>query len=269
MILELAFCLAQTGSTKADLPYVEKGTEEQKLDLYLPAKRPFKTILFAYGGGWHSGSRKNMAVLGKRFQDLGYACAMIGYRLMPPHQWPAQIDDAADASAWVEKHIGEYGGDPKQVWLAGHSSGAQLVLLLVTDSSWLAKRGIKPTDFRGVIGLSTPLDLEPQGKGVFADGLMAGQGAAVFGRHVATMKQASPIDHIPGITAPPVLLLAGDGDMPGFADDEKRFADLANKAGAKVTYAVVAGKDHMGVVRGLMDDDDAVFKKVKAFVGAP
>src|SRR4051794_37846907 len=101
--------LGHLGATVVpDIPYVDRATEKQKLDLYLPVKRPFKTILFAYGGGWHSGSRKNMAMLGKRFQSLGYGCAMIGYRLNPPDKWPAQIDDAADAAAWTLKHISEY-----------------------------------------------------------------------------------------------------------------------------------------------------------------
>lgn len=259
------FLLSGSAEVKPDIPYVAKPTEEQKLDLYLPAKRPFKTIVFAYGGGWHSGSRKNMEPIGKRFQSLGYGCAMIGYRLSPAYKWPAQIDDAADAATWVEKHIGEYGGDPKQVWLAGHSSGAHLVVLLGCDASWLAKRGTKPTDFRGVIGISTPIDLEPHNKAQFADGLMAGHGADVFGRDIPTMRDASPISHVNGMSAPPILLLVGDGDLPGLAEDAKRLAATVPKA----VCVVVEGRNHMSMVTGLVNDGDAVMKCIAEFVGSP
>lgn len=36
-----------------------------------------------------------------------------------PGYHPAYIDDAAAAVAWVMKHIGEYGGDPTRVYVAG------------------------------------------------------------------------------------------------------------------------------------------------------
>src|SRR5689334_14250658 len=51
--------------TKANLPRVEKdvpyadGGDQQMIDLYLPGKRDFLTVVFTYGGGWHSGSRKS------------------------------------------------------------------------------------------------------------------------------------------------------------------------------------------------------------------
>lgn len=260
-----ALCLRfESAEVKPDIPYVAKPTEEQKLDLYIPAKHPFKTVIFAYGGGWHSGSRKSMEPIGRRLQSLGYGCAMIGYRLSPAYKWPAQIEDAADAAVWVEKHIGEYGGDPKGVWLAGHSSGAQLVVLLATDASWLAKRGAKPADFRGVIGISTPIDLEPHGKGLFADGLMAGHGADVFGRDIPTMRDASPISHLKGITAPPILLLVGDSDLPGLSADAKRFAGAVPNA----TCVVVDGRNHMSMVTGLVNDGDAVMKRIAEFIGS-
>src|SRR5690348_2210774 len=95
--------------TKANLPGVERnvpyaaGGDQQMLDLYLPAKRGFMTVVFTYGGGWHTGSRKSVAAIGKKLQGLGYGGALLSHRLAPKDKFPAQIEDVAEAFAWVKK----------------------------------------------------------------------------------------------------------------------------------------------------------------------
>jgi len=46
---------------------------------------------------------------------------------------PAHIQDAAAAFAWVKRHIADYGGNPDQVFVIGHSAGAYLAVLLALD----------------------------------------------------------------------------------------------------------------------------------------
>jgi hypothetical protein len=41
-----------------DLPYADGG-DHWMLDVYLPDKEGFTTVVFTYGGGWHSGGRKS------------------------------------------------------------------------------------------------------------------------------------------------------------------------------------------------------------------
>jgi dienelactone hydrolase len=55
---------------------------------------------------------------------------------------PAYIRDAAAAVAWTFKHIAEYGGDPSQIYVSGHSAGGYLSLMLALDKSWLAAENI-------------------------------------------------------------------------------------------------------------------------------
>src|SRR5262249_38651356 len=121
---------------EADISYAHGG-DQQKLDLYLPEGEGFTTIIYVFGGGWHTGSRKSVTPIGTKLQSLGYGCALISHRLSPQHRFPAQIDDVAAAFAWVKKNIASKRGDPKRVFLMGHSSGAHLVLLLATDAKYL------------------------------------------------------------------------------------------------------------------------------------
>lgn len=256
------------GPVELDVPYAAGG-EERKLDLYLPDRKPFATVVFTFGGGWHTGSRKSVTPVGREFQKLGYGCALLSHRLSPKDRFPAPIEDVAAGFAWIKKHIAEKGGDSKRVFLMGHSSGAHLSLLLAADGKYLAKCGLGPQDVAGVVGLSPPVDLEPRtgGRG-FGDALMGGRGADVFSRDVEVMKDASPIRHV-SKALPPVLLIVGERDFPMLEGDAKEFVKRAREQKATATWFVTPGRDHMGVVRALLDEKSDVMRKVRAFLGKP
>jgi len=249
-----------------DIPYAEGG-DQQKLDLYLPDKKGFATIVFTYGGGWHSGSRKSVTPIGMKLQSLGFGCALLSHRLSPKDKFPAQIEDVAAGFAWVKKNIAERGANPKQVFLMGHSSGAHLSLLLAADPQYLAKHKLSPADIAGVIGLSSPVDLEPRKdrKG-FGDSLMAGRGADVFSRDVGIMKAASPAQHVTK-DLPPVLLVVGEHDFPMLEGDAKGIVEKAKGFNVAATMFVAKDRDHMGVVKSLIEDKSPVMEQVLAFLG--
>jgi acetyl esterase/lipase len=191
------------------------------------------------------------------------------HRLAPKDRFPAQIEDVAAAFAWVKKHIGAKGGDPRRVFLMGHSSGAHLSLLLASDAKYLARHRLSPADIAGVVGLSAPVDLQPRAdKKGFGDALLAGQGAEVFGRDAALMKAASPIQHV-GRELPPTLLIVGERDFPMLAGDAQAFAAKAKAVGVAVGVFVAKGRDHLGVVRSLLEDKSPVLERVLAFLRRP
>ncbi len=256
------------GSVELDIPYAPGG-DQQKLDLYLPAGKGFTTFVFTYGGGWHTGSRKSVAPVGEKLQSQGYGCALLSHRLSPKDRFPAQVEDVAAGFAWVKRHIAGKGGDPGRIFLMGHSSGAHLSLLLATDPKYLGKHGLTPRDIAGVIGLSPPVDLEPRadGKG-FGDVLLRGRGADVFSRDPAVMRDASPVRHL-SCELPPVLLIVGERDFPMLEADAGTFVQRAREQKATAASFVSKGRDHMGVVRALLDDRSDVSEKVRSFVSKP
>jgi acetyl esterase/lipase len=258
----------QTPPTELDIHY-GTASEKQILDLFVPAKKGFATIVYTYGGGWHTGSGKSSAPIAEKFRTLGYGCVLISHRLSPPDVFPAQAEDLAAAVAWVKANIAARGGDAKRIILAGHSSGAHLSLLLATDPRYLAARHLTIADIEAVIGLSPPVDLSrhPGGHG-YGDVLLVGHGADAFKRDEALMKDASPIEHLTrGL--PPTLLVVGEHDFPMLEADARAFARTAESFGNKVQVVVAPGKDHMGVARGMLDDNDAVFHAVKMFLLRP
>ena len=121
-----------------DLPYKPDGAtnyerERCKLDLYLPAGRQgFATIVWFHGGGLQNGDKGgNIAIgLAERFSSEGIAVASVNYRLSPQVKYPAYIEDAAAAMAFLRKQISSYGGSDKLIFVSGHSAGGYLTAMV-------------------------------------------------------------------------------------------------------------------------------------------
>ena len=140
-----------------DIPYVSAGDtstyrkERCKLDIYYPAtKKDYKTIIWFHGGGLEGGN--------KEFRDellnAGIAIVSPNYRLYPYCKNPQYTQDAAAAVAWVFHHIEEYGGDPLQIYMGGHSAGGYLTLMLALDKAYLNSENIDADAVKGYFSVS-------------------------------------------------------------------------------------------------------------------
>lgn len=135
--------------TYFDIPYLKNAADMQKLDLYLPEKQDFDTILWFHGGGIEGGSRKDN-IFASSVVKKGYAFVSAEYRMYPNAHFPDFVEDAAAAVAWVISHIKEYGGSGK-VYVSGESAGAYLTMMLCMDQHYLADAGIDQKQIAGYI----------------------------------------------------------------------------------------------------------------------
>lgn len=125
--------------------------ERCKLDVYYPqTKKGFKTIVWFHGGGLEGGDRD----LRNELKNAGVAVVAATYRLFPRAKNPEYTQDAAAAVAWTFKHIAEYGGDPNQIYVGGHSAGGYLTLMLALDKRYLEAEGIDADRVKGYFPVS-------------------------------------------------------------------------------------------------------------------
>ena len=115
-------------------------------------------VVFFYGGSWNSGSRDDYGFVGEALASRGIVVVIADYRLYPQVRYPAFLQDNAHAVAWTYQHIAEHGGDPHQLYVMGHSSGAYNASMLALDPRWLKAVNLSPTMLKGWIGLAGPYD---------------------------------------------------------------------------------------------------------------
>lgn len=230
-------------------------------DLDENAKAP--VLVFFYGGSWRMGDRDEYDFLARSFTNLGYVVVLPNYRLFPQVKWPSMVEDSAAALAWTHDNIAQYGGDPEQIVLSGHSAGAYNAVMAVIDPQWLAKHGKNDTIIRGIAPLAGPFDFYP----FDSDSTKNSFGNA------DDPKMTQPVNFARG-DAPPMLLLTGDSDKTVQPRNSKELQKRLVQAGGEAEYGEYAGLGHADIIMAasslfaskapVIDDMDSFFKKALA-----
>jgi len=182
-----------------------------RLDLKLPVTtNRFPTVVWLHGGGLTAGRR--------HFIGVGdwIAQAAVGYRLMSETndvRGAACIDDAAAAVAWTLDHIAEFGGDPKQVYVAGKSAGAYLTMMVGMAPAYLAKYGHSPKELAGLVPISG------QATTHFAVRKFAGDATS---QYIPKIDEMAPL-HWVSAEVPPILSVCGQPpwEWPGRSEENR------------------------------------------------
>lgn len=247
----------------------------QRLDLSVPATKQFSTVLFVHGGSLASGDKsdEDSRSVCAPFAAAGIGCANVNYRLAPAASWPAPAEDVAAALAWVRANIGARGGDPHKLFLVGHSSGAMLVALVGTDERYLASRGLKGKDVRGVIAMGSIMWDEELEKVLKMQG--RDRVEAAFERNPGYRMYANldvyldhwPIRHVRSGLPPFLFLIAeSEQEQPPVLKTNKKFVEDARGLGNWADYKVLPGRTHYTAIRKLGEPADPTFAIVRDFV---
>lgn len=89
-------------------------------------------VLLLHGGGWRAGSKEAVRPRARALATQGFTAITVQYRLLDAAPWPAPLEDAVTACAWVRDHAATLDIDPAKLVVQGHSAGAQIALMIGT-----------------------------------------------------------------------------------------------------------------------------------------
>jgi acetyl esterase/lipase len=228
------------------------------LDIYMPdGAEDVPVVVFFHGGGLYSGDRSYGYLVAYRLLPLGIGVVSPSYRLTPTVMHPAHVQDAAAATAWVIENIARFGGDPENVYVAGHSSGGYLAALLAVDPAYLGDHGLTPASVRGSIPISAFLYVEE---------IAADRPKDVWGTDPADWLAASVTPHISRAKGR-MLLIYADGDSEWRRKQNDRFGAAVRAAGNNGVQVVeVPNRDHSSLLTSLNAKDDRIGDLIRRFI---
>ncbi len=258
--------LALTGQydVETNISYGEHATN--KLDIYVPEldKTPdrvkhYPVVIFFYGGCWggcKTYPKEHYRFVAQALTSNNTIVVIPDYRLYPDVRFPQIMDDARIATNWVKNHIHEYGGNPDQLFLTGHSAGAHLAAMLTLNEDYLQPEAYR--SIRGFVGLAGPYDFLP-----FTENYQK----EVFGPP-ERYSESQPVNYVDG-NEPPLLLLYGTEDDSVKPHNINNLEEKVRQSGGNVKTFRYAGLDHAGILAALsipLRDRHPVWSDIKAFV---
>lgn len=174
------------------------AAEKCVLDIYHPNNnKDFSTVVWFHGGGLEGGDKR----IPKQLKGQGIAVVAVNYRLYPKIKNPRYLEDAAAAMAWVFKNVGDYGGDPNKIFVAGHSAGGYLANMIGMDKKWLSRHNIDANNLAGIVPLS----------GHTITHFTIRKERSISGTQ-PVIDEFAPLYHVRN-DAPPILLITGDREL--------------------------------------------------------
>ena len=253
-----------TDVTYAEIAGFDKNLTS--LDLYVPKKgNNLPVMVFIHGGAWKMGDKANHSKKPLRFVREGYIFASINYRMSPDVTFPVYVQDVAKAIGWIYKNIASYRGDPKEIFLMGHSAGAHLAALVSTDEKYLKENGLNLDLLKGVILLDGAGYDIPKVKEV-NERLYDRLYKPAFGGDPVILKEASPLYHVEkGKNIPPFFIIyAGTRELSKM--ESTWLGDKLKNAGVYVDLYHASDKNHGTLNRELGEDKDESTEKIMEFL---
>jgi len=214
----------------------------QRLDVFPCGSTDAPTLLYIHGGYWQMGDKEAYVFIGDALLASGFNFVLVEYTLAPEVQMDDIVSEIYAAIDWVIEKISKYGGDPRRVFICGHSAGGHLTAMAMNDRR-----------IAGGIAISGLFDLEPIRLNYLNQKL---------GLDEAEMLRNSPIRHIPAESSP-LIVTVGLDELPELIRQSEDYYNAWQSRGHDGQYLPIPGHDHFSVLEELARADGLILKALK------
>lgn len=275
LLVTVAFLADAPGAdVKRNIPYANPAHERQVLDVYSPRNaKNLPVVFWIHGGGWQTGDKSSVQLKPQVFTDRGFVFVSTNYRLLPGVDMATIVRDVAKSIHWVHDHIAEYGGDPKRLFVMGHSAGAQLAALVCTDDRYLKAEGLSLAITRGCVPVDgdtydVPAIIETAETRRRVHGLPQAKFGhrEKFGNDPAKHKDFSAVTHVAKDKGIPPFLILHVAEHPDTSAQAQRLGNVLKDAGLPVTVFGARETNHTKINANLGLPDDPSTKALYEFL---
>ncbi|HET8859175.1 alpha/beta hydrolase [Marivirga sp.] len=268
LIIVVSFSSCQVSKTK-DITYLEEEFNEKlpekKLNIFSPRKAEIlkPVFIFIHGGSWNSGKKELYNLFGKRLARKEMVAAIIDYPLSPDYIIPDMTKATAQAVKWVTENIENYGGDPSQIYISGHSAGGHLAALLTVKDDYFKELNIKNPIKGAILIDAAGLDMYTYLKN---KNYPAGTSyLKTFTNDSEVWKKNSPIYYLDE-NDPPLLIMMGENTLPGILSSTERFLEEYKKIVPEPNFHLQEGKKHIPMITQFLNSNNKTYDWIETFI---
>ncbi len=233
------------------------GTADvEVVDIFTPPNPQGTPVLvYIHGGAWLFNSRLDASFPAPTVVGRGAAFLAPDFNNVTQVRLPEMIEQCRKAVGWAVRNAESFGGDPKRVYLAGHSSGAHLAsCVLITD--W-EMRGLPADTLKGALLMSGMYELYPA--------MLSSRGKYVQ-ISADELAAASAMRHLDRISCP-VAVSWAVSDSPEFRRQSSTFADALEGMGRLASRTPLFTANHFTEPRQLDTPDSQLSRVLFSVMG--
>jgi arylformamidase len=226
-------------------------TLSETLDIF-PAEKLCSPIhIFFHGGYWHSLTSRDFAFVAEGLVRNGITAVLVNYALCPSVSIDEIVRQSRAAAAWTYRNAEDFGGNPEQITVSGHSAGGHLTgMLLSTD--WEKNYGLPPNLIKGFLPVSGLFDLKPFPFSWLQPKLLLSSEQVL---------RNSPVFLKP-VYSPHVMVAVGADESHEFQRQSKNYTIFLQKHGVPAEYLSMPGKNHFNIIHDFLGDGGPLCKKI-------
>jgi acetyl esterase/lipase len=215
-------------------------------------------LVYFHGGGWAIGDLDTHDVICRQIANAaGCVVISVDYALAPEEKFPAGVEDAIAAAAWVAEHAAELGVDPARLAVGGDSAGGNLAAVVSLDAR---DRGGPRLGLQVLIYPATDMSLRHDSHRRYGEGLFLTHSLIVWFRehYLRTPAdredwRASPALAHDFRNLPPALVITAGFDP--LVDEGEEYAQKLIAAGVPATVRRFPGQIHAFFTMGRVIPD--------------
>jgi triacylglycerol lipase len=236
-------------SSKPDIVFHEVEGVKLLADFYRPANNSrVPIVLMIHGGGWITGTRRQIMIHANRLTAAGFAVLSIEYRLAPKHKFPAQLDDVQAAIRYIQEQADALNVDANRLVIWGYSAGGHLAALAATNP----KEGLARPKVCVAGGAPCDFTTLPEDNATLAPFLGGSR------REVPEVySEASPTTHA-SPDDPPTFFFHGDSDLLVPDANSQRLFDKLISCKVPTERFIAKDQGHMATFINLQAIDQAI-----------
>jgi arylformamidase len=214
-------------------------TEAEKLDVFRTTAHAAPIQILVHGGAWRRGAAADYAFPAEMFVAAGIHYVALDFSSVIDVGGDLRIlvSQIRRAIVWVYANAVHFGGDPNQLHIAGHSSGAHLAAVALT-TNW-REFGVPADVLKGGILASGIYDLYP---------VRLSSRSNYLAFDDETERKLSPLRHVDRLLGP-LVVAWGTRESPEFIRQARAFISAVRAVDKPIEEIVVEGLNHFEVIK--------------------